>query len=84
MQAESDPDGAWVSELSGRIREACEAAIVEAQREKGLYAYQVRQHAREGRASYVEIDAPLELHALVRLHRPITSLVKRTSVRVPP
>ena len=70
MQVESDPDLGWVARLSrapiGRVK----AAIAEARGERRLFQYLARQHAREGRESYVEIDAPLELHALVRLRRP--------------
>lgn len=70
MQVESDPDSAWVAELSHRSPEDAEAAIAEARAERGLYRYLATQHSREGRESYVEIDAPLELHAIVRLARP--------------
>lgn len=70
MQLESDPDIDWVARLSGSSRTEAEAVIEEARREKRLFAYLARQHAREGRDSYVEIDAPLELHALVRLLGP--------------
>jgi hypothetical protein len=70
MQVEEDPDANWVEELSGRGPEASGAAIREAQGETRLFAHLSREHRREGRTSYVEIDAPLELHALVRLLRP--------------
>lgn len=70
MRAESDPDIAWVARLSGVGRGDAEAAVAEAQGERRLFDHLARQHAREGRASYVEIDAPLELHALVRLLTP--------------
>jgi hypothetical protein len=70
MQPESDPDGQWVSELTGQAPEVAQKALSEAQAERSLFRYLARQHAAEGRDSYIEIDAPLELHALVRLLRP--------------
>jgi len=71
LQPERDPDVPWVQELSGHPRGECEAAIAEAQGERRLFQYISREHASEGRDSYVEIDAPLELHALTRLLRPL-------------
>lgn len=70
MQTESDPDVGWVAFLSRAPVAKATAAIAEAAGERSLFRYLARQHAREGRESYVEIDAPLELHALVRLTRP--------------
>jgi hypothetical protein len=70
MQRESDPDDSWVARLSGQPTEATGAALAEAQAAGGLRSYINRQHRREGRESYIEIDAPLELFALVRLVRP--------------
>jgi len=70
MEEETDADPGWVSELSGSPRDACEGAIEEARRQKRLFGHLSREHRREGRASYVEIDAPLGLHALVRLLGP--------------
>ena len=70
MQIEPDPDSAWVARLSGAGRDEAEAAVAEARGERLLYAHLARQHAREGRDSYVDFDAPRELHALVRLLRP--------------
>lgn len=70
MQAEEDPDASWVEGLSGGGPDATRAAIQEAQDEARLFAHVAAEHRREGRASYIEIDAPLELHALVRLLRP--------------
>ncbi|MGI0072155.1 MAG: class I SAM-dependent methyltransferase [Thermoplasmata archaeon] len=70
MQFEHDPDVAWVEALSGRSFGAAARAVAEAQGERRLFAHLGREHEREGRRSYIEIDAPLELHALVRLVRP--------------
>jgi len=70
MQKEANPDVTWVAALTGRDYEASADAIAEAQGEERLFKHIAREHAREGRTSYIEIDAPLELHALVRLMRP--------------
>lgn len=70
MQAETDPDIRWVEALSHRPSTACAAAIREAQAQRRLFSHLAEEHDTEGRVSYVEIDAPLELHALVRLLRP--------------
>ncbi len=70
MKVERDPDARWVAALSGRALPKAEAAIREAERERRLFAHLAREHRRGGRSSYIEIDAPLELHALVRLLRP--------------
>jgi methyltransferase family protein len=70
MQPELDPDPEWVEVLSGRGPDASRGAIDEARGERRLFAHLQREHDREGRESFVEIDAPLELHALVRLLRP--------------
>jgi hypothetical protein len=70
MHPELDPDTAWVASLAGCDRSTAERAVGEASRETRLFAHLAREHRREGRSSYVEIDAPLELYALVRLLRP--------------
>lgn len=70
MQPETDPDARWVSTLAGVGETAARGALEEAARERRLFAHLRREHAREGRESYIEIDAPLELFALVRLLRP--------------
>ncbi|HXW67346.1 MAG TPA: class I SAM-dependent methyltransferase [Thermoplasmata archaeon] len=70
MQPEIDPDGGWVARLSDRSAAEADSAIAEARNETRIYSYLARQHAREGRESYIEIDAPLELYALVRLMQP--------------
>lgn len=70
MHPETDPDLAWVEALSGRPRGAAETAVEEARSATALYRHLDREHRSEGRRSYVEIDAPLELHALARLLRP--------------
>jgi hypothetical protein len=74
MHVESDPDARWVAELSGRDLSTAERAIREAEGERRLFAHLDRQHRREGRQSYIEIDAPLELYALTRLLRPSHTL----------
>jgi Methyltransferase domain len=70
MEPEDDPDVRWVAELSGRSLGAAARAVGEAAQERRLFSHLAREHRAEGRASYIEIDAPLELHALVRLLRP--------------
>jgi hypothetical protein len=70
MQPERDPDASWVEALSGGGATAAAQALVEAQSQRRLFSHLAREHDREGRESYIEIDAPLELHALVRLLRP--------------
>jgi Methyltransferase domain len=70
MRAELDPDPAWVAALTGRTPGACAAAIEEAASERQLFAHLRRRHEEGGRDSYVEIDAPLELYAIVRLLKP--------------
>jgi len=70
MQPEPDADPNWVAQLGRSSLQEAERAISEARDQRALFAYLARQHRREGRESYVEIDAPLELHALVRLLRP--------------
>ena len=71
MHPELDPDVAWVAQLAGvELGMAEEAAAVAAGR-RSLYRHLEREHTAAGRESYVEIDAPLELHSLVRLMRPL-------------
>ena len=70
MQVESDPDVDWVAALAGVSRARAEHAVAKAQAERRLFSHLAREHQREGRSSYVEIDAPLELYAIARLVRP--------------
>jgi len=70
VNVEDDADPAWVAELTGRGLPAAEAAVEEARADRRLFAHLARQHRRAGRSSYIEIDAPLELHAIARLQRP--------------
>ncbi|HEY6237648.1 MAG TPA: class I SAM-dependent methyltransferase [Thermoplasmata archaeon] len=70
MRTEEDPDPAWVAGLTGRSTALAALYVRKAQGERALFQHLAREHAREGRTSYVEIDAPLELHALVRLMHP--------------
>jgi hypothetical protein len=70
MQEESDPDVGWVAELARRSLAEARTAVEEAAEARSLYRHLAREHRAEGRSSYIEIDAPLELHALVRLLRP--------------
>jgi hypothetical protein len=70
MQPETDPDPAWVAELAGASKSATARALAEAAHETRLFRHLAREHQNEGRASYIEIDAPLELYAMTRLLRP--------------
>lgn len=70
MHAEHDADAPWVAALAGCTVGRAGTAIAEAEGAVRLYRHLARLHARHGRSSYVEIDAPLELFALVRLLRP--------------
>jgi hypothetical protein len=70
MQVEDDPDPAWVAGLSGRTLPSARRTIDEAADERRLFTHLRREHLSEGRSSYIEIDAPLELYALARLLRP--------------
>jgi predicted O-methyltransferase YrrM len=70
MQPETDPDIGWVERLGAVPQAAAARAVAEAAGERRLFLHLRREHASEGRESYIEIDAPLELHALVRLGRP--------------
>ncbi len=70
MKFEGDSDSEWVAQLTGHTQERAAAAIAEAAEDRRLFGYIAAQHRREGRESYIEIDAPFELYALVRLNRP--------------
>ncbi|HZY69378.1 MAG TPA: class I SAM-dependent methyltransferase [Thermoplasmata archaeon] len=70
MQPETDPDTAWVAQLTGADPRTAVQAVGEAAGRQDLFRAIEREHRLEGRSSYVEIEAPLELHALVRLMRP--------------
>lgn len=70
MQPEADPDVGWVSALAGVSPAAAQRAVAEAQAQRPLFEHLARAHAAEGRRSYIEIDAPLELYAIARLRRP--------------
>jgi hypothetical protein len=70
MRPEEDPDAQWVERLVGCAPELAGERLAEASRDRALFRHLAREHAREGRRSYIEIDAPLELYALVRLLRP--------------
>jgi hypothetical protein len=70
MEPEESPDAAWVAALAATSLPAAERAVREAAGERQLFAHLEKEHRSEGRPSYVEIDAPLELQALVRLLRP--------------
>ena len=70
MNEEKDPDAHWVAELAGVPPAAARSAIDEASNERSLYRHLAREHRAEGRRSYIEIDAPLELYALAQLLRP--------------
>jgi hypothetical protein len=70
MQREDDADPEWVAALAGTSVATARDALEAAADESKLFRHIAREHAKEGRASYIEIDAPLELHAIVRLTRP--------------
>ena len=70
MRPEEAPDAPWVAALAGGSLARAETGLGWARGEVGLYAHLEREHRREGRRSYVEIDAPLELYAIARLTRP--------------
>jgi methyltransferase family protein len=71
MHAEEDPDVAWVATLAGTSAARAGKAVRDAQGERLLFSHLDRMHRLGGRSSYIEIDAPLELYALVRLLRPL-------------
>jgi Methyltransferase domain len=70
MRTETDPDPNWVANLAGASVPRSARAVEEAQAETRLFAQLDRMHRIGGRSFYIEIDAPLELYALVRLLRP--------------
>jgi len=70
MQEEEDPDIAWVAALAGVPERRARAAVSEGRLDRRLFGHLDRMHRLGGRSSYIEIDAPLELYALVRLLRP--------------
>jgi len=70
MQVEENPDASWVAELAGVTEARSLRAIREAEGDRTLFRNLDRMHRLEGRRSYIEIDAPLELYALVQLLRP--------------
>jgi hypothetical protein len=70
MQVEDDPDVPWVAALAGVPVSSAGRAVEEAQGERALFRQLERMHREGGRTGYVEIDAPLELYAFVRLLRP--------------
>jgi hypothetical protein len=74
MQPEVDPDVRWVAELADVSEARALGAVREAASERALFRSLDRMHRIEGRSSYIEIDAPLELYALVRLLRPMDAV----------
>lgn len=70
MRAEEGADPAWVSSLAGCGLAHARRAIAEASNQEWLFRALAEEHRSGGRSGYVEIDAPLELHALVRLLQP--------------
>jgi hypothetical protein len=71
MIREEDPDTDWVQQLADCSESAARRAVSEADGERRLFQHIAREHASEGRTSYVEIDAPYELYAITRLRRPV-------------
>jgi len=70
MHPESNPDVRWVASLADVSEARAQKFVDEAQGDRTLYRHLDRMHRLGGRPSYVEIDAPIELYALVRLLRP--------------
>jgi Methyltransferase domain len=70
MHPESNPDVGWVAGLASVSEARAQKVVEEAAGDQVLYRHLDRMHREGGRPSYVEIDAPLELYALVRLLRP--------------
>jgi hypothetical protein len=70
VHVEEGADAGWVARLAQCSANRAERALREAAGETRLFRSIAREHAKEGRPSYVEIDAPLELYALTRLLRP--------------
>jgi hypothetical protein len=70
VHPEVGADAGWVAQLAQCSAKRSVGALREAAEETGLFRSLAREHAKEGRPSYVEIDAPLELYALTRLLRP--------------
>jgi len=70
MELETDPDPGWVAALAGCPSSVADARLREAASETRLFRHLRAEHRQEGRPSYVEIDAPLELYALTRLLNP--------------
>ncbi len=70
MQIEEHPDPTWVAQLAGTAPSVAQRAIEEGADDRRLFRHLEREHRIEGRSHYIEIDAPLELFALVRLRRP--------------
>jgi hypothetical protein len=70
VRPEEGVDAGWVARLADCTEPRAEGAVGEAREQEPLYQALAKEHAAEGRPSYIEIDAPLELYALVRLLRP--------------
>ena len=63
-------DPHWVSQLAGVTTTIAEKALDEAQAETALEHHILVAHKESGRDFYAQIQAPLELYALVRILRP--------------
>ncbi len=70
MEFEEHPDAAWVASLTSASLRVAHRLLRDAARETALFRHLVREHTAEGRPSYIEIDAPFELYAMVRKIRP--------------
>jgi hypothetical protein len=70
MLVEEHPDAGWVAGLADVRERTAARAVTEAAGERRLFRYLSNEHDSEGRSFYIEIEAPLELYALVRLLRP--------------
>jgi cephalosporin hydroxylase len=71
MREEVDPDSAWVAALTGQTERAAKRALQEVAGKAEPFPQIDAEHRWEGRNSYIEIDAPMELYALARLLRPL-------------
>ena len=70
MITEEHPDIGWVAALADVSEKRAAAAVESAVGERRLFRDLSKEHRSEGRSFYIEIEAPLELYALVRLLRP--------------
>lgn len=70
MFIEQDPDIDWVAELANDSPTNARRFVEEGARDAVLFRHLDREHRAGGRPFYVEIEAPLELYALIRMLQP--------------